>query len=613
MSAVLEKYGQAEVGNDANYSKFHHLAKDHFQIKIKNDYDYINGVKESIRFFSLDLPAEIKEIFISFSEAPAFWIYESSLLNQIEEFMKFNLVRGSYNELHKSIKENYSKWVTTKLKSEKDYYATLTINFIERDINKHNIFKLIIKAIILTYQNTFYNPARALEILTSTLELLNTIRLNDLTKTELRYILNLYTGFIHLKENNTDKANQAFNDAIEIKPQGSTAKIYCALTEINLGKEDTAMYLLKDVFNYDVHRLTLAIKTNNPGMFSYFYRNAFIYNIFQEKDFIKAQNVLESFLNEKRIYDSNKLDVCKKKLELLKAKKMDEYYDDEISKSISFFEKIIQNYSTSKNTLLITLIPEFEQKYDAVVDSIIAKIRTKYYSEVQEKVATFDDIIRENASAEKHLIDELENFKIKSKEILAASINHLHENFDMETHILEQKIDDLPNVDRFNPRVSMSNNMTYNIVIAFVVFFIGGISGYSNKTVTDVSEFNSIFTFVLIAGSKWGAISFIIGVVISTIISGIILVERSDMRHKLLRRISYLKIEKERLIYEQKESSSQREKIMCDSINNSISQHRKRVEELKAQKDEMQKGLMKEAEEKIKAIVDQLITLPPSK
>ena len=95
----------------------------------------------------------------------------------------------------------------------------------------------------------------------------------------------------------------------------------------------------------------------------------------------------------------------------------------------------------------------------------------------------------------------------------------------METHILEQKIDDLPNIDRFNPRVSMSNNMTYNIVIAFVVFFIGGISGYSNKTVTDVSEFNSIFTFVFIAGSKWGAISFIIGVVISTIISGIILVE----------------------------------------------------------------------------------------
>lgn len=609
MSAVLEKYDQIEAGNDADYSKFYRLAKDHFQIKAKTDYDYINGVKESIRFFSLDLPAEIKEIFIPFSEAPVFWIYESSLLNQIEEFMKFNMVRGSYNELHKSIKENYTKWVTTKLKSEKDYYATLTINFIERDINKHNIFKLIIKAIILTYQNTFYNPKRALEILSNILELLNTIRLSDQTKTELKYILNLYLGFIYLKENEIENANHAFNYAIEVKPQGSTAKIYCALTEINLGKEDNALYLLKDVFNYDVHRLTLALKTNNAGMFSYFYRNAFIYNIFQEKDFIKAQNVLESFLNEKRIDGANRLNESREKFELLKAKKMDEYFDDEILKVISFFDKMVQNYSSSKNTLLITLIPEFQQKYESVVESIVAKIRGKYYREVQEKVSGYDEVIKENTSAEKHLIDELENFKIKSRQYLEDTIAGLHESYDMEVHTLEKKIDDLPNVDRFNPRVSMSNNMTYNIIIAFVVFFIGAVSGYSNKTVSAASEFNSMFSFVLISGAKWGAISFIVGVVISTIISGIILVERSDMRHKLLRRISYLKIEKDRLISEQKENSIHKEKIMCDSINNSISQHRKRVEELKIQKDELQKNLMKEAEEKIKIYIEQ-INLP---
>ena len=114
---------------------------------------------------------------------------------------------------------------------------------------------------------------------------------------------------------------------------------------------------------------------------------------------------------------------------------------------------------------------------------------------------------------------------------------------------------------------------------------------------------------MLIGGSKWGAISFIIGVIISTIISGIILVERSDMRHKLLRKISYLKIEKERLISEQKELSAHKEKIMFDSINNSINQHHKRVEELKVQKEEMQKSLMKEAEEKIKVVVDQLVPL----
>lgn len=606
MQSVLEKYNQSSLSNEVNYSKFFHLAKEHFQINIKNDYDYINGVKESIRFFSLDLPAEVKEIFIPFAEAPVFWIYESSLLNQIEEFMKFNLVKGSYIELHKSIKENYSRWVTTKLKSEKDYYATLTINFIERDINKHNFFNQIIKAIILTYQSTFYNPVRALEILTSTLGLLNTIRLNDQAKAELKYILILYSGFVHLKENDNEKANNAFREAISAKPQGNTAKIYCALTEIILGNEEGGIFLLKEIFNYDVHRLTLAIKTNNSGMFSYFYRNAFIYSIFHEKEFAKAYDKIESFLNDSRVHDATTLTTCKASLESFKVKKLDDYYDDEIKKSISFLEKVLHNYASSTNTLLYSLYPEFQNRFNALVESLIQKIKEKYYNEVREKVSSFDNSINESLSAEKHLAEEIERYKAKSKENLSQSIQHINENFDIETRSLEQKINDLPNIDRFNPRMSLSNNMTYNIIIAFVVFFIGGIAGYSNKTVSDTSEFNSMFTFVLITGSKWGAISFVLGAVISTIMAGVILVERSDVRQKLVRKMNYLKIEKERLISDLKESTLQKEKVMCDNFNNSIVQHRKRAEELKVQKEEFERSLMKEAEEKINAATSDL-------
>ncbi|MHB8931797.1 MAG: hypothetical protein ACYC5R_14470, partial [Melioribacteraceae bacterium] len=209
-------------------------------------------------------------------------------------------------------------------------------------------------------------------------------------------------------------------------------------------------------------------------------------------------------------------------------------------------------------------------------------------------------------SAEKHLTEEIERYKAKSKENLSQSIQHINENFDIETRSLEQKINDLPNIDRFNPRMSLSNNMTYNIIIAFVVFFIGGIAGYSNKTVSDTSEFNSMFTFVLITGSKWGAISFVLGAVISTIMAGVILVERSDVRQKLVRKMNYLKIEKERLISDLKESTLQKEKVMCDNFNNSIVQHRKRAEELKVQKEEFERSLMKEAEEKINAATSDL-------
>jgi len=583
------------------------LAKEHFQLVVKNDYDYINSIKESIRFFALDLPTEIKEIFIPFSNAPIFWIYESSLLNQIEEFMKFNFVKDSYGEIHKSIKDNYSKWVTTKLKSEKEYFSTITVNFIERDINKHNFFKMILKAIILTYQNSFFNPVKAIELFNNAIGLINSARINENIKNELLYICQLYIGFLHLKENGYEKANQSFKNALEFKAHGNTARIYCALTELKLGREDTVTYYLKEVFNYDINRLTLAIKTNNMGMFSYFFRNAFFYNIFQEKDFYTAFPAIEQMLEEYKAHDEELMRKSKLKLELLKTKKFDEYYDEEIRKSLSFIEKLMQNYAASLNTLFYSIYPEIQRKFENVLDNINLKIREKYITQVKEKLASFEPVIKENQNVEKRLTDEVEKYKNKSRDTLAENIQRTNESFDSETRALEERINNLSNEDRYNPRLSMSNNMTYNIIIAFIVFFIGGVAGYSNRMVSDLSEFNSIFTYVLISGSKWGAISFLLGAFISSIISGIIVMERYDVKQKFQRKINYLKYEREKVIVDLKESTVQKDKTMIDNYNSSIQHHRKRVDELKVQRDEGEKELMKEAEAQIKSLSEELI------
>jgi hypothetical protein len=285
---------------------------------------------------------------------------------------------------------------------------------------------------------------------------------------------------------------------------------------------------------------------------------------------------------------------------------MDQYYDEEMNKSVLFFEKLIQNYSAARNALLIALEPEIAKKFESMIISISGRIRSKYYAEVKEKVAGYDNSINDNAEAEKHLINELEKFKVRSRDNLTESIKHIQENFDIETKAIERHIDDLPNVDRFNPRVSLSNNMTYNIIIAFVVFFIGGVSGYSNKTVSDASEFNSIFTYILISGSKWGAISFLLGTIISAVLSGVILLERSDMKYKLLRKINHLKSEKERLIADIKVNSAQKEKMMSETMNASINNHRKHIEDLIARKEADEKALMLEADQKINSILIEL-------
>ena len=606
MLLVAEKYETPTIGFEANLSKFYKLAKDHFQISIKNDNVPINYIKESIRFFSLDLPPELKEIFIPFSDAPLFWTYESSLLAQIEEFMKSNFSRSDSLGINKQIYENYTRWATAKLKNEKEYFAITTINFIERDLNKHNFLKLILKGIILTYQDTFHNPVKANELLTNAVVIINSLRLNDQLKTELKYIISLYRGFIHLRENSYEQAQAIFKESLELKPHGSTAKLYAALTEINLEHEDLASYYLNEIFNYDLYRLAIALKTNNAGMFSYFCRNAFFHNVFYEKDFCKFYDSIEQLLDVHKNYDNEIINMCIQSLAMIKANNLSEYIDEEINKSLQFTEKIIQSYSKSTNMLIYATYPEFYKKLAEIIAGISAKIRTRYYNEVNQKLSTFNTDINENINAEKHLHDELETFTIKNKTDLKNSLKKINEDHDYEAHVIEELLNGLPHSDRYNPRASMSSYMTYNIIIAFLVFFFGGVAGYSNKTVGDASEFNSMLTFILVTATKWGAISFFLGLIVSLIFSVIIIVERFEVKSKLQKRLVNLKYEKDKLINEVNKNYSNKEKILSENINSSISHHRKKVEELKEQSNSAEKAYLAEADELIKQTISGL-------
>ena len=314
-------------------------------------------------------------------------------------------------------------------------------------------------------------------------------------------------------------------------------------------------------------------------------------------------------LNEHRPLEGDLLEKCKENLEKIKKKKLDEYYDEEITKTFAFTEKIIPVYSRSRSTLLLAAYPEFRKKLNSIVEGIVSKVKEKFYAEVKESLASYDVVIKDNLSAEKHLLEELESFKVKSKEMLSEAIKNLQANYDSEAKILEEKIEQLPNMDRYNPRISLANNMTYNTVIAFIVFFIGGMSSYSNRVVDNASEFNSIFAQVLISGSKWGAISFLLGVLISIAMAGVIVMERFDVKSKLQRKLNYLRIEKEHTIADIKETSQHKEKIMVENMNVSIQLHKKRAEEMKGQRAAAEKEQMAAANQKIENTTADLIKI----
>ncbi|MCK9279891.1 MAG: hypothetical protein M0P71_04665 [Melioribacteraceae bacterium] len=603
----LENKNIAAVDKENPIGKFHKSGKFHFDLNIKGEFDYINSIKESIKILSFDVPIELKEIFIPYSNAPVFFIYDSWLLNQIEEYMKLHFVRAKYLELHKSIKENYTKWVTSKNRNEKEYFANLTINFIERDVYKHNFFKIIIEAILYTYHAPFFNPSKASELFRNATDLISASRMNDNVKSELNYIVKLFSGYLAIKDNDFQIANIAFKEALDAKKIGGiTAKFYLALTEVQNEQVDVCEYYLKEVLDYDFHRLSIAIAANNHGMLGYFLKNAFFYNVFYEKEFAFILNIIESLLHSYRRDEGNILKVIEEKVQGIKKKELENLVTDEISNSILSLEKIIQNHSNSENTFILGLSNAFAKKYDSIFDGIIKNKRNKFYSEINQSMIAFEEIIKENITAKNHIQIELDNFRTRHGETLKNRLSELDEEMNYNISFLEERASSLPNIDRYNTQKTMSVNMTYNIIIALVVFLIAGFSSYSNRMVADANEYNSILGMILFEGAKWGIISFFIGGLISIIISGLVMIERADEKQKIARKIMTLKNQKGRRIHEIKTEFDAKEKLMADNFNSSLSVYNEKIENLTKDKEIKKKVLGDEAEKLIQEFTEYL-------
>ncbi len=609
MIEIIEKYNPVVAENESLQSKFIKLGKEYFGLNIKGEFDYINSVKDSIKIMSYDVQADLKEIFIPYSNAPVYWIYDSWLLNQVEDYMKLNFLRAKYFELHKSIKENYTKWVVTKLKNEKEYYANITINFIERDVFKHNFFKFILHGIILSTQPSFYNFAKALNSFNTAKELINVSRMSDNVKQELNYILTLYIGFAHLKEKEYELANITFKDALEIKSYGITAKFYTALTEINLNNEEQAVEICREILNYDFNRLTVATANNNFGMFNFFVKNGIFNNIFYKKDFWKISNQIELMIQPYHSAAENELSLIQKKITNLKEKNINEYLSDEISKSISFMERVVQAYTDTNTVYIIGLYPEFASKFRGIIDTVVANMRQSIATEIKTKLTSFDNAIKENEEAEKRITTEIENFKLKVKDALVKGIQSIASTYDEQIKLLESRIAFIPFVEKYNPNRTFTVNMSYNFVIAFVVMIIGSMAYYTNRTVADINELNSFFSLVLASGLKWGLISFSVGTLISLVISGLVMIERSDEKQKLLRKTKSYNAHKNKAIAEAKEYSEHREKVMLDNLNSNLTQHKKRLAECTEQRENELQRLNNEAAERIQKFEEHLSSL----
>lgn len=556
-------------------------------------------LRESFKFYRYKFPVNISEYFFRYEEAPLIWICESPLNKYLKEFYGHHFPVLNGVDQYKSVKEIYNKWFTNKYHDEKKYFAASIIDFVDNNNSRSNFLSNIFAGVVLLYEKALFNPQKAVELFEKSKEIISKIKLSNASKAELDYLVTLFSGYSFLIQGENETAKDKFEGALKLKPSGITAKFHLAIADIRLQGIESSENQIKEIYNYDTERINFAIENLSSNLFSYFINNAVFYNIFYYPEFSSFHEKIETFLSLIKISNEPRIKILTNKFEVFNQVIEKKIFTAEIDRSISFIEKVLNKHKDSNNIHFLNAAVKLENMFLETVTEIQANIRNKYYNEIEEKITPINKEIQLRSSSVDKLKSELEGRKLELKDKLTSGIKSIDQKILEETHMLEDEINNLPLKSKLNPQTAFKHAMTYNIILSFIVFLMGGCAGYSNNFVHNVSELKNLISISLITGTKWGVITFLIGIIISALSALFTALERSNRRQNLLQSINRLKNEKEYRINHLKKDIAQREVVLINNYDVQIMENKERIEQLIEEKESKESSL--------KAEVDQLI------
>lgn len=592
-------------------SRFRSFAKEHFQDFLRSEIDYLYYIKQSGQFYSFHLPQDKNELFIHYQSAPFYFLCDPPAIIKMEEWIR-NEAKGksSLLEGYRSVKEFFAKWAILKSDQEKKYFALSAIKLIEKDVNRNNMLKNLLQGTIFTFDQQLFNPARALEEFNLASDTILQLKIEQWLKDEFLYVIKIFSGFAYLKQLMFTEAGSQFSDALSYKSQGVSARFYLAYSDIRSGNRETSLMMLNEVIEYDREMIRFAVENNSVSLLLYIIQNANTYNIFRQTEFAGLLDDLHDLLDhqdEEKKFDFVKLEAM---LQQLNAPEFKEFHREETLKSLEFIEKLRVSLTGISNTIALFSRPYVLEKIGNVKKLLLHWITQKFNSEIYEQLKSFDQGINENQEAIKHLTRESEETRKSHSAKLEAELQEIDKKMSDAIKIVEEKIENIHLEKQYNPQVAFSNAMVYNIIITLMVFIVGGFSGCYQGSINDVYNFRDVMGTVVISGMQWGAITFLLGTIISTFVSIFAMMDRMNEKQRLLKKITFLKGQKERETEFLKKESEKKLKSITDNFNERIESHQKNSEKLKEEKETRYLELQAEAARRIKEYSDKLEDIP---
>ncbi len=576
--------------------EFKNVGKEFFNFDESQTLSYSRLIKDYSKFYSFKIPDEYSELFLGIDEAPVFPLLESPLNKYLRHFYSkyFNQSANYY----KSLSDSYSKWLLTEMKLEKKYSASSILQLYQRNINKDDLLLHIYVALIYMYDSSLFNPSESINLFKKSRQITARIKLESIWKEEINYYIDILIGYSYLMLSDTENAGTYFNQAHLSKTDAKLPKFYLAICNAREEQNESCENYLKEIYENDKNKILYAAELMNIPLIKFFLKHSFSRLIFAQKDFLAVAPFFINFIKEKHSKNHKALNFLKDKLNSFGYLEINAEYLADSKSKISFLDKLLNESKNKDHILLVDLAGEVTSLFNNLIDQMCELIKEHHYESINSATKPFANEIVERTNTAKHLTQNLEEIKKEVNSKLQQSLNSMEKKINNEIFEIEEEISNLKNDSKLNPANSFKKFMVYDVILSFMVFFMGGCAGYYGSSITNISEMKNLFLVSMSTGIKWSLLSFFVGFLAAAFFAGISLMDRSNVKNRLLRKINRLNKEKEyRLQTLKKESDLRIQKtiqeytVLIEHAQNIIEdlnkEKIKKQEELKIQEDKL--------------------------
>lgn len=586
-------------------SKLKNLAKKYFQVNSEEIESNSAVFSQLSKFFKASVNEYNTEIFIDFNSAPVFWCYNSNLIKYLQSKFKPLYKNIDRVEDQKTLFDLYSRWVFSTSLDDKKFLANLIIRIIGRNDNL-NLLNQFLASVVFAYQESLFNPAKSLKILSEVKQNLSRIELEKKYEDEFKYLILLFEAFYYLKLEDNNNASIKITEACASNSLGINCRFYTIVTDCNSIDEDELRRALYEIASYDLERIGFAIESNNYGLYQLFLESNVFKKIFQFSELSPFTSEIESLLEELELDFDSKWNLLIQRFEELKKLNIEQYENDQIARTVEFLSKIIDLDVARNNVFFKGSIGNLHNKFNNLLKLIEQQVINKHNYIIENGLQVFRYNIKKTQEKFGKLKIDLDSKLEKLKKTIENSIKQTETQYDQLILNLQNKIDNFDFGRSYDPSNSFRNAVTSTVIFSAVVFFIAGFASFSNVNNSGVDKSISIF---LIPGMKWGAVAFLFGTLMAIGSAVSTWFERQNYKTRLNQKLKNIKSEKENKIQKLINSGKSDEELLQKSYQDQVDYYNQSIEKLKTDMAKTQEDLTKDVNEKISEEVKPYLSL----